>query len=68
MKRNSFRPRRDMRGMLTVNQGHLGGWELSWNPDDESFYMDDEVGGMRFHRFANAVYFARTKPSKNPKR
>jgi hypothetical protein len=44
-----------------VDQGILNGWQMSWNPDDNRFYVANcrEVVAT-FARWSNAVYYART--------
>jgi hypothetical protein len=45
-----------------VDQGFLNGFWLSYNPDDELFYVEDgseQTTRARFKHFRNAVQFAR---------
>lgn len=52
-------------GELAVNQGYVGDLHLTWNPDDERFYVSDSSGETlgTFARRDNAVTFARRKSS-----
>jgi len=46
-----------------VNQGTINGWHLSWNPDDNRFYVSENEGGSlvkaTFKDWKNAVQYAR---------
>jgi hypothetical protein len=55
--------RREPNGEPKIDQGQLNGWFLTWNPDDDRFYVspeDDGVAVATFARFTNATRYART--------
>lgn len=54
-------------GEPTVDQGRINDWYMSWNPDDNRFYVshnDFGIAAARFKRWSNAVYYARTHTHK----
>jgi hypothetical protein len=52
-------------GLIAISQGNVGPFELSYNPDDELFYVhpagDWTTTLARFNRKANAVYWCKQK-------
>ncbi len=43
------------------NQGMINGWYISWNPDDERFYVckeDDGIPSATFKVWGNTVFYA----------
>ena len=62
MKRNpSHKLQRISNGEPDVDQGCINGYELSFNPDDNRFYVTDSDGGTvaTFKEFRNAVQWSR---------
>ena len=45
-----------------VDQGIVHGWQVSWNPDDDRFYVEraDGTAAATFKAFRNAVQYCRT--------
>ena len=63
-KAPQHRRRRDARGEPLVDQGILNGFSLSWNPDDDRYYIqrgEDTVAAFRHWR--NATTYARRHTS-----
>jgi len=59
----AHKTRRLPSGELAVDQGQIGDLIITWNPDDERFYVSDSSGETlgTFARCDNAVTFARRK-------
>lgn len=49
-------------GEPMVNQGTRHGWTVSWNPDDERYYVSrtDGTTAATFAGWANAMYYCKT--------
>lgn len=44
-----------------IDQGIIGRWILTWNPDDKRFYVQHgEEKARTFKKWTNATYYART--------
>jgi hypothetical protein len=59
--------RKDADGWIAIDQGTHHGFPVSYNPDDEHFYVhapdsQDGLGCLgRFKSWGNAMYFAKQK-------
>jgi hypothetical protein len=45
---------------IAVTQYTINGWELTYNPDDDKYYVIRDGKTAVFGRWANAVYYAKT--------
>jgi hypothetical protein len=58
-------PKKLTSGEFDVTQTTIGDLEITFNPDDNRFYVE-KAGAVQatFNRFSNAVYYCRTKQIK----
>jgi hypothetical protein len=59
-----YRPTTHENGLLAVDQGEIHGWPVSFNPDDDRFYVheknQDADTRATFKDYRNAVQYCRT--------
>jgi len=48
-------------GEIEIDQGRIYNWPVSWNPDDERFYIEraDKTARATFKRFSNLVQWCK---------
>lgn len=53
-------------GGVAVDQGLVHGWSISYNPDDDRFYVErkDGIAAATFKRWSNAVSWAKAHKPK----
>lgn len=55
----------DSVGVPVVNQGDVHGWAVSWNPDDNRFYVhapdEDSTTRAVFKDWRNVIQYCRTR-------
>lgn len=62
-----YKVKRDILGFPQIEQGLVHGLPVTWNPDDDKFYVhkigiEDGTNVLgKFHQWPNAVYFAKRK-------
>lgn len=61
MKRRAGWKLQKIGGKILVQQGSMGKYDITYNPDDERFYITaDEDTVATFANWKNAVYYVRT--------
>lgn len=63
MKHEPYHLRITPANVIAVDQGIKNGWFMSWNPDDNRFYVSknrDASDARTFKEWRNAVRYART--------
>ena len=67
MKNPAVKIKRHENGLIAVEQSTVNGFEISFNPDDDRYYVskrepiyNDAETVATFNRMNNAVYYART--------
>lgn len=54
--------RKDLTGMIEIDQGQVNGWRLTYNPDDERYYVQaGQVVVATFKELRNAKQYAKTR-------
>ena len=61
-----YRVRKTPDGLTCIDQHEVHGFEASWNPDDNRFYLHNAAGDTlgTFAEWRNLVQFARQKAQK----